>query len=202
MFYINFCKQILALEQRMTDQNPIVEKILRTASIGMWASTIAAGIWLFIIFYYLYFAQTDPDWLAAEVRNSLEGDNLPETWSRSKATLFSIPMLATTILEVITLLNIRRMFIGVRRKGVFTIETASTLKRIGWLVIALAPVGIFAAVWTNAIAHFTTDPIHISVKLGVNNSDLQAIVIGLVVLSVGHMMMSAVEMKQENAAFV
>ena len=186
----------------MTDQNPIVEKILRTASIGMWTSTIAAGIWLFIIFYYLYFAQTDPDWLAAEVRNSLEGDNLPETWSRSKATLFSVPMLATTILEDITLLNIRRMFIGVRRKGVFTIETASTLKRIGWLVIALAPVRIFAAIWTNAIAHFTTDPIHISVKLGVNNSDLQAIVIGLVVLSVGHMMMSAVEMKQENAAFV
>lgn len=99
------------------------------------------------------------------------------------------------------------LFRGFRSEGVFTLHAALRLRRIGWLVIALAPVSILSELLgTLAISCISNcgnaiaDDVRISVSF--DDTDVYALVIGLLILAVGHIFVEAVRLSDENKAFV
>lgn len=99
------------------------------------------------------------------------------------------------------------LFKGFRGEGVFTLKAALRLRKIGWLIFALAPVsilsetiGVFAVTCLNNCGNAIADDVRVKVSL--NDTDVYALVIGLLIIAVGHIFVEAVRLSDENEAFV
>lgn len=99
------------------------------------------------------------------------------------------------------------LFRGFRRSGVFTLNAAKRLRKIGWLVFALAPVsmmselaGTLAVSCLSNCGNAIADDVQISVSF--EDTDVYAMVIGLLIVAVGHVFVEAVRLSEENQAFV
>ncbi len=99
------------------------------------------------------------------------------------------------------------LFKGFRDFGVFTRDAAQRLRKIGWIIFAFSPVSIFSGgVGTVAVSclYNCADGIEDNVRLSVSldDTDVYAIVIGLLIVAVGHIFVEAVRLSEENEAFV
>lgn len=99
------------------------------------------------------------------------------------------------------------LFRGFRNNGVFTIDAALRLRKIGWLIFLLAPVttvsetlGGLILTCMNNCRNEIADDVVISVSL--EDTDIFALVIGLLIVAVGHIFVEAVRVSEENDAFV
>ena len=99
------------------------------------------------------------------------------------------------------------LFRGFCTQGVFTLDAALRLRKIGWLVFALAPVNIFseliavlALTCLSNCGNEIADDVRITLSL--NDTDVYALVIGLLIVAVGHIFVEAVCFPDENNAFV
>lgn len=99
------------------------------------------------------------------------------------------------------------LFKGFRVDGVFTLKAALRLRKIGWLIFVLAPVsilsellGILALTCLSNCGNAIADDVRITLSL--NDTDVYALVIGLLIIAVGHIFVEAVRLSEENEAFV
>ena len=84
----------------------------------------------------------------------------------------------------------------------FTIGTGRRLRRIGLILLAIAPVNILSFTLGGMVisAWATGDSLHGAVAI--EDGDLYAIVVGLVITATGHMMLEAQRLSEENQSFV
>ena len=99
------------------------------------------------------------------------------------------------------------LFRGFRTLGVFTMKAALRIRQIGWLVFLLAPVstlsetfGTLALTCLSNCQNQVADDVMVSVSL--DDTDVYAVVIGLLIIAVGHIFVEAVRLSEENEAFV
>ncbi|MGH1577238.1 DUF2975 domain-containing protein [Planktotalea sp.] len=99
------------------------------------------------------------------------------------------------------------LFRGFRSGGVFTLSAALHLRKIGWLIFALAPVSLISeALGTLAVTCLSNcgneiaNDVQISVSF--DDTDVYALVIGVLIVAVGHIFVEAVRISDENNAFV
>ena len=99
------------------------------------------------------------------------------------------------------------LFRGFRNRGVFTLEAALRLRRIGWLVFLLAPIstlsdtlGLLFLTCLSNCRNDIADDVIVSVSL--DDSDVYALVIGVLIIAVGHIFVEAVRLSEENDSFV
>ena len=99
------------------------------------------------------------------------------------------------------------LFRGFRRGGVFNLQSALRLRKIGWIIFALAPVSMLSeALGTLAVTCLSNcgndiaDDVRISVSF--DDTDVYALVIGLLIVAVGHIFVEAVRLSDENEAFI
>lgn len=120
-------------------------------------------------------------------------------WQRGFAALLGI---VPDLFGIAALASARGLFEGYRRGEIFTLAASARLRFIGWMVVLLAPVGMLTR--TIGIAVFTawTEPGRLNIDLEIGDGEVYAIVFGMLIVVVGHVMYRAIEIDTENKAFV
>lgn len=180
----------------------IMAKIQWIATIGVWLSTAAVGLGLIVVFYIFGWAMTDPKAFALELSANLELTPPVSTMFHAQAIATAVIWMVTDILGVIMLMTVRQLFVGIRTVGIFTRLSAVQLRRIGWLLFSLGPVSIVLNAIAGSLMQYWANPTQVSVEISIEDADIYAIVIGLVIIAVSHIMVSAAQMSEDHNAIV
>jgi len=97
---------------------------------------------------------------------------------------------------------VRRLFAGIRARGVFTDKTAQRLRRTGWLVFAIGPASVVVNAAATMLMSLWRDTGALRGSVSISDADIYAMVVGLVIVAVGHIMVDAARLEAENRAFV
>lgn len=142
------------------------------------------------------------DWPAEDLINELELNDVTTTLTKPQEIVGALFFTATDFLGIFMLLTARALFRGFRHTGVFTPEAVTRLRRIGLIIIALAPVSILSTTLANFILTLWITGNSVSISITLDDTDVYAIVIGLVITAVSQVMLEAVRLSEENRAFV
>ena len=96
----------------------------------------------------------------------------------------------------------RNLFAGFRRSGVFTQNATRQLRHIGWLLVATFPVRLISEGFGTLVASLANDPGNRLFSLSLGDADVYAIVVGLTIVVVSHIHGEAIQLAEENRAFV
>ena len=187
----------------MTKQNPYLStKITRITYFGEWATNLALLMMAVLIAYIFYELMTQPMEITEEIRNGLNLDADFNGFTGIQIGTILAVQMTSLALGLVMLLTIRRLFIGIRKIGVFAPETAQRLRLIGWVLIAMAPVSIISEFIVYALVNNWANPELASLQVSFDDTDVYAVVIGLVLVIVSHIMLEAIRIYDENGAFV
>jgi hypothetical protein len=191
------------MSQTMTAiQGPAEPSFLRLARIGVWAATAALCVACLAFAVFVWGAANDHMTLSSDVIEAFGIGAYTERLSGPVLWLGTFFWSWVDVLGIAMLWQVRALFITYRDGAVFTAAAASRLRLIGWIVLALAPVSILGNLLggMSVSAWITGDAVH--GQIAIQDADIYAIVIGMVIVSVGHVMTRAAELDAENRAFV
>ncbi len=187
----------------MTQENPSVSaKIIRITYFGEWAATLALLLMAALLGYAYYQMATQTFEITDEIRDAFDLGPEFNGFSGFQIGIILATQMATLALGLVMLLTIRRLFIGIRKIGVFVPQTARRLRIIGWVIIAMAPVSILSEFVVYALVQMWANSKLAAMQLSFDDTDVYAIVIGLVLVVVSHIMLEAIRIYDENGAFV
>lgn len=95
-----------------------------------------------------------------------------------------------------------KLFERLRHSPVFTSQTANSLRQIGWCVVLLMPFSQFSHTMSTAYLTHVISPGRLNIDIEINSGDVFALVFGLVIVLLGHMMFEAANMSEENKSFI
>lgn len=187
----------------MSDPLNRQSKIAATARAGVWFSTLAIGLAMVFAAYFIFLSLTDPQMLGRELAEELELDIGALRLTTASALLASLIWLTTDFLAVAMMVLIRQLFAGIREgSGIFTQMTAIRLRRVGRVLVLIVPVSMIVDGVAGAILRYWADPTGITFGIGFEDSDIYAIILGLMLVALGHIMVDAAHLAEENKAFV
>ncbi|HGG65427.1 MAG TPA: DUF2975 domain-containing protein [Rhodobacteraceae bacterium] len=191
------------MESDMTQENPSVSaKIIRITYFGEWAASLALLMMVALLAYIFYQLTTQTFEITDDIRNALELGAEFNGFSGFQTGAILAVQLTSLMLGMVMIFTIRRLFIGIRKIGVFVPQTARRLRIIGWVIIAMAPVSILSEFVVYALVQMWANSNLAAMQLSFDDTDVYAIVIGLVLVVVGHIMLEAIRIYDENGAFV
>ncbi len=179
-----------------------IEKISRTARFGQFAANFG------LVIYALTIVTLIGDFVQGEGalgKTLLEGTPW-ETIASPMPTGIALACLPlwffTFALGAVLLWHARALFLGVRRQGVFVDQTAKRLTIIGWIVVALAPADILSTTAISWVVRALNPDKGIQLIFAVDDGDIYAVVVGLVIVVLGRIMTEAIRLYRENGEFV
>lgn len=176
--------------------------IYRYARFGEWAATFGLLLLAAVTFYILYQAMAnrlDPN---QGFELDLGINEFIATLSGAKLWVIALITSVQNILGFFLFLTVRALFIGIRTMGVFVQSTARRLRIIGWTVFAMAPASILAELISTALTRWWADNSEFAVHISISDTDVYAVVIGLLLVVVSQIMLEATRIHEENGAFV
>jgi len=176
--------------------------ISRYARFGEWAANFGLFLFVAVAAYVLY--QTMSGSVDQNQGFGLDLDINEFVATLSGVKLWAIALITSVqdILGFVLFLTVRALFIGIRTMGVFVQSTARRLRIIGWTIFAMAPANILAELISTALTRWWADHSELTVHISITDTDVNAIVIGLVLVIVSHIMLEAIRIYDENGAFV
>ncbi len=187
----------------MSDRLDRQRKIAITARAGVWFSTVALGLALLFAAYFIFLSFSDPQHLAQEMAEHLKIEVGDLQLGTASALLASLIWLTTDFMAAAMMLLIRQLFAGLREgTGIFTQTTALRLKRVGWVLVLIVPASMIVDGIARAILLFWANPTSIAFGVGFEDGDIYAVILGLMLVALGHIMSDAAQMAEENRAFV
>lgn len=187
----------------MLDSHDRQTKIAATARAVVWFSTLAFCLALLFAVYFIFLSISDPQQLGQKLAGELELDIDSLDLTTASALLASLIWLTTDVMAVAMIVLIRQLFAGIRRgTGIFTQKTAVRLRRVGWVLVLLVPVSAIVDGIARALLRYWADPTGITFGVGFKDGDLFAIILGLMLVALGHIMVDAAHLAEENKAFV
>lgn len=179
------------------------KKIAATARAGVWFSTLALCLALLFAAYFIFLSLNDPQKLGQELAGELELDIGSLRLTTASALLASMIWLTTDFMAVAMVLLIRQLFAGIRKgTGIFTQQTAIRLRRVGWVLVMIVPVSAIVDGVAGAILRYWAEPTSIVFGVGFKDGDVYAVILGLMLVALGHIMVDAAHLAEENKAFV
>ncbi len=177
-------------------------RVARLSRFGFWISSLALALSICIVgFLVSQMLFGDPEYITYLLED-FEISDYMQTMTFPQTIVGGLLWGSVDFLGVIMLWQVRQLFRGFLRTGVFTEISARLLRRIGLIVLLMGPVSILSGLLGSMLIsywHLRTD-VHGS--LTIDDSDVYAIVIGLVITAVSHIMLEAARLNQENQAFV
>lgn len=186
----------------MPETPDLMDKIQFTARIGIWCSTAALCLLVAASGYVIWMALSDTPAFVREVQLELDLTGEGPDLSTGQALIVALAWLATYAVGGLMIWTIRAMFTGIRRDGVFTLDTARRIRRIGWLFFSLFPASTLVVTAEVAMMTYWNDRSELVMMVGLEEADIYSILLGLVLVALGHIMTNAVQISNENKAFV
>lgn len=187
----------------MSDHLDRQTKIAATARAGVWFSTLALGLAVLFAVYFIGLSFIDPQHLAREMATHLKIEVGSLRLSTAGALLASLIWLTTDVMAAAMMLLIRQLFAGLRDgTGIFTQQTAVRLRRVGWVLVLIVPVSMIVDGTARAILLYWANPTSLAFGIGFEDGDIYAVILGLMLVALGHIMVDAARLAEENKAFV
>jgi hypothetical protein len=203
LFYDNYCKQIRKQQVKtMKTDNSHMQNIVKYSRWGELATTIASGLVVMFLAGVAGSILLGKPFPTSDIISELDLEDAADTLTIPQAAGGAACLFFAEFLGLMMIWTARKMFIGFRKGGVFTPQAAAQLRRVGLLILALAPLSILSETLGNFILTLWVTGDRISINLGFNDTDVYAIVIGLVITAVSQIMLEAVRISDENNAFV
>lgn len=186
----------------MSNDKELAQKIQATARIGIWLSTLTVLLISGAGIYFVWLSLTDPATFAHEVQLELDLTGPVPDISSKQALLVTAIWLVAYVVGMAIVWTIRSMFVGICNHGIFTVETAHRIRRCGWLVISLFPVSTLLIGVETALITYWSSASEPALVFVANEADIHSVLLGLVLVALGHIMANAVLISNENKAFV
>lgn len=169
---------------------PITRNARKALTVTLWGvflSTAAVALLLMYFCFLVMTALTDTELVSQELVKTLELDGLAPPLSTMQALGLMTLWFITDAVGVLVLLSARRIFIVIRNVGIYAEQTARLVRRLGWLVFSLAPVSVVVNALCRGLIIAISDPDNagISIHIGIEEPDIYALVLGLVILALG-----------------
>jgi len=177
-------------------------RLHRTANWGIWLASAAMAVLAVFIGYMLWTALRDADGLARMLTGELDLPGPAPLLGRLQALGVTVLWLVTDVIGFALMWQVRRLFAGIRARGVFTDKTAQRLRRTGWLVFAIGPASVVVNAAATMLMSLWRDTGALRGSVSISDADIYAMVVGLVIVAVGHIMVDAARLEAENRAFV
>jgi hypothetical protein len=184
-----------------TPRDPLA-RLKTTAKAGVWLSTFVLLILMSVIGYMVWKAVADPDQLSRIMTDQLGLMSPAPLLERPQALSLTALWLLTDMIAIAFLWQTRALFLGIDAHGICTQTTARRLRRIGWLVFAIGPASVVINLLSTMLLGFWRNREKLSGSIEISDTDFYAMVVGLVIVAVGHMMVDAARLDAENRAFV
>ena len=177
-------------------------KIRRLSRIGLFASTaafiLASG---FLGYYFWCLAVGDAETVTTLI-DELEIADYVTTLTTAQRWVAGLLWISVNLLGVLMLWYVRMLFAGFLERGVFTTYSARCLRRVGILILLLGPVSVLTVLIAGIVITAWTSGSSAHGAIAIMDSDVYALVIGLVITAVSHIMLDAARLADENDAFV
>jgi hypothetical protein len=176
-------------------------KLQRLSRLSVWISAAAIALASGVLIY-LFWGIASGD--AKFVGNLLEEIGIPDdvtTLSPAMRWLIGLIWISTDILGLVFLIQVHALFRGFLNSGVFTIATPRRLRRIGLIILSLGPVSMLAETLDILLIGLWQGNT-ITVSISIEDSDVYAIIVGLVITAASHIMLEASRLADENQAFI
>lgn len=180
----------------------VSKRVKKLAKLGQMAILLGVGLFLFAICLAALDLMEAPERAREVLRDEYDLEKVglsTTTWQLILAALFHF---ASDIVGLIMLFLSYQLFRGIRSDGVFTLDVGLRLRRIGGLLLALVPVSIISNTLGVLVLSLSNPSGQRIVRVSVDDSDVYAVIIGVLLLIVGHIMVEAVRIADENKAFV
>jgi hypothetical protein len=120
---------------------------------------------------------------------------LPEDVRRKIVLIMALPILVQSL----ALWTGLQLFRGYRRGEIFTLHAAHLLTRIGWIIFAMAPMGLLMKFLLGRLMNSAPG---MSMAVGITDLDFSSIAFGLLAILIGKVLAEAVRLAQENEMFI
>jgi len=179
--------------------HPKINKLARYAELAAIIAQLILVLSFAYLFYMLFFDGSGFDEGISELFLEKEKRIALTFWQRG------IGLILIILMDLIGLSGLnaaRKLFKGYQRGEIFAPVAAKRLIFIGWMVVLLAPASQFAT--TIGILFFNSlkKPNTNALTFSLDSTDFYAIVFGLLIVVVGHIMYEAVQLSNENKSFV
>jgi len=143
-----------------------------------------------------------PHQIDEAIRTTFMNEPYTGTFSKPMRFLSLVFMVVESISGILAFWMSFGLFAAYKRGEIFTLRSAKRLNLIGWLIFALAPLSILTNLVGKAIYMRWIDPTDITVSLQFEDGDFYAVVFGLLIVIVSHVMKQAIAISEENKEFV
>ncbi len=174
----------------------------RTAFWGQITVSLALALLVGVMSYYAWLLVADPSDTARQLATATDAKLSESNAEGSFLWTASLAWVGSDIIGLLILSTAFQLFAGYRRGEVFVTRAAVRLRRIGALLIAIGPVSILGEMLCVALLTAGNAPGERQLTFVIDDSDVYAIVIGLIVMAVGHIMTEALRLSEENQSFV
>lgn len=95
-----------------------------------------------------------------------------------------------------------KLFGDYAKGNIFTRRSATRLRLIGWMIVLLAPLEIICTTLGKMLFTLWTTTGTLKIDIGIGDGSVFAVVFGLLIVVVGHVMYQAMAISDENRSFV
>jgi Protein of unknown function (DUF2975) len=189
------------VDQRADTTTPSSVRIRRLA----WWGQVMCAISLAVPIAVVLLSLLSESWRAYFMFKGLQVDGkAPIPMSPDTQRLVILASLPAILCQTFAMWSGWKLFSGYRRGEVFTQGAAKCMTRIGWALLAIAPLGL----WTTFIVgKILSEPAQtggaaVSVPFSAADIDFTAIAFGLMAILIGRVLGEAAKLSEENRLFV
>ncbi|MEP0519205.1 MAG: DUF2975 domain-containing protein [Hyphomicrobiales bacterium] len=176
-----------------------------TKSLLRWAQVATlSGLAMFVLAfgYFTYASLTDPTFFDVQLVDLFEDPNITGPFTNLERFTAVVLMLIEDSTGILALWASFRLFTEYRRGNIFTLTAAARLRFIGWMVVLLTPIDMVVETFGTALYTHWAQPGKVNISISFEDVHVFALVFGLVIVVVGHVMYQAIAISDENSAFV
>lgn len=182
--------------------NGLPAKIQRLLRIAQWSTVLGLIVFAVAIAVYVVVAIIDgPGVDAMLVEDFLETPKELTLTMPQRLLMLAISFLGSGS-GIVGLWQTGRLLADYRKGEIFTLRASARLRFIGWMVVLLMPGTMLAEALSGTLMRLWSEPGTLEVTASIGDGEVFALVFGLLFVVVGHVMYQAIEISEENRAFV
>jgi hypothetical protein len=187
----------------MTDRVAVLSRKIKNVALSAQIFAVLGLVLLLGGIGFLFIASfLFPEIVNGVILDLIEKPELKQSFSMAQRFSMMSLILLIEMPGVIALYSSVLLFGGYRRGGIFTGKASSRLRTIGWALVAMPMVSAVVGTLMTAYLKTFIDPAKVELDLTYDESDVYAIVFGLLAVAVGHIMYEAAQLSDENRSFV
>lgn len=174
-------------------------RIVRAARV---VSLLALGVFIILMVALFFLALSGSDSADAMIVENFLKEETVALFTMAQRLFAAVLISLSSVTGLLGLLSAVQLFNGYLKGEIFTQAAARRVRFIGWMIVLIAPLSVAVNTLGHAIFTLWLKPGTLSISLGFDDGDILALAFGLLVVVIGHVMVRALDIAEENRSFV